>query len=41
MGKVLSLILSLVGLIMFPLFTVYFGQMVTAYNNKLKGKPAQ
>ncbi|MBD5626884.1 MAG: two pore domain potassium channel family protein [Desulfovibrio sp.] len=40
-GKVLSLILSLVGLIMFPLFTVYFGQMVTAYNNKLKGKPAQ
>lgn len=41
MGKVLSLILSLVGLIMFPLFTVYFGQMVTAYNNKLKGRPAQ
>ena len=40
-GKVLSLILSLVGLIMFPLFTVYFGQMVTAYNNKLKHKPAQ
>ena len=40
-GKVLSLILSLVGLIMFPLFTVYFGQMVTNYNNKLKGKPAQ
>ena len=40
-GKVLSLILSLVGLIMFPLFTVYFGQMVTAYNNKLKGKPLQ
>ena len=40
-GKVLSLILSLVGLIMFPLFTVYFGQMVTAYNNKLKQKPGQ
>lgn len=40
-GKVLSLILSLVGLIMFPLFTVYFGQMVTNYNNKLKRKPAQ
>lgn len=41
MGKVLSLLLSLVGLIMFPLFTVYFGQMVTAYNNKLKRRPAQ
>lgn len=37
-GKVLSLILSLLGLIMFPLFTVYFGQMIATYNNRLKGQ---
>ena len=34
---ILGLILSLLGLIMFPLFTVYFGQMITMYNRKLKG----
>lgn len=40
-GKVLSLILSLVGLIMFPLFTVYFGQMVTNYNSRLKSRTGE
>lgn len=38
-GKLLSLILSLFGLIMLPLFTVYFGQMITAHNTRLKGAP--
>lgn len=36
-GMILGLVLSLLGLIMFPLFTVYFGQMITMYNRKLKG----
>lgn len=35
-GMILGLILSLLGLIMFPLFTVYFGQMITMYSHRLK-----
>lgn len=36
MGKVLSLVLSLMGLIMLPLFTVYCGQVIATYNDRLK-----
>ena len=36
-GKILAVLLAALGMMMFPLFTVYFGQMITMYNRKLKG----
>lgn len=35
-GMVLGFILSLLGIIMLPLFTVYFGQVVQIYSKKVK-----
>lgn len=37
-GMILSFILSLLGIIMFPLFTVYFGDIIQNYNKKLKDR---
>lgn len=38
-GMILDFILSLLGIIMLPLFTVYFGDMVRIYQKKFKRKP--
>lgn len=35
-GMILGFILSLLGIIMFPLFTVYFGDLIQNYEKKLK-----
>lgn len=35
-GMVLGFILALLGIIMLPLFTVYFGNVVQLYDNKMK-----
>lgn len=35
-GMLLSFILSLLGIIMFPLFTIYFGQLISMYSHKYK-----
>lgn len=35
-GMTLALILSLLGIIMFPLFTVYFGDVIQTYSSKIK-----
>ena len=35
-GMIISLALSLMGIIMFPLFTVYFGNFITSFSHKAK-----
>lgn len=37
-GMILGFIISLLGIIMLPLFTVYFGDMVKLYSDKVKAK---
>lgn len=37
-GMVLGVVLSLLGIIMLPLFTVYFGQVVQTYSKKVKAQ---
>ena len=37
-GMIISLGLSLMGIIMFPLFTVYFGNFITSFSHKAKEK---
>lgn len=37
-GMILAFVLSLLGIIMFPLFTVYFGNLIQNYEKKLKEK---
>lgn len=38
-GMILAFILSLLGIIMFPLFTVYFGDFINDYGKRLRDKP--
>lgn len=35
-GMIISLVLSLMGIIMFPLFTVYFGNFINSFSHKAK-----
>ncbi len=37
-GMILGFVLSLLGIVMFPLFTVYFGNLIQNYEKKLKEK---
>lgn len=37
-GMIISLVLSLLGIIMFPLFTVYFGNFINSFSHKAKHK---
>lgn len=37
-GMIISLVLSLLGIIMFPLFTVYFGNFINSFSHKAKRK---
>lgn len=39
-GKILSVVLSIMGMIMFPLFTVYLTDMIIRRHNQNAGLPA-